>query len=258
MPSRSMIHNPHLEGDPFIWEAGPLGILLIHGYTATTAEVRLLAKILYTHGYTVAGPLLPGHYTQPEDLNRVKWQDWVAEVEAAYQHLSGKCSTVLVGGESTGGLLALYLAAQHPEAAAVLTYAPALKLNLSIYDRFRLHLYAPFIPYVPKGNMDRDAQWQGYPVNPLKGTLQLLMLQKVVGAMLPSIHQPLLVVQGRLDTTVHPSVPEQIASQVSSPVVQVHWMEKSTHVVILDQELDQVAEITLEFMRQALNQNTTN
>ena len=56
MPSRSMIHNPHLEGEPFFWEAGPVGVLLIHGFTATTAEVRPLAKILQQDGYTVSGP----------------------------------------------------------------------------------------------------------------------------------------------------------------------------------------------------------
>jgi carboxylesterase len=254
MPDHPMIHNPHLEGDPFFWQAGPLGVLLIHGFTATTAEVRPLAKILHQNGYTISGPLLPGHYTQPEDLNRVTWQDWVAEVEQALKQLQAKCQTIFVGGESTGGLLALYLAAHHPETVGVLAYAPALKLAASNFDLFRLNLLAPFVPYVPKESMDSDAQWQGYPVNPLKGARQLLKLQKIVLPSLSDIRQPLLVVQGRLDTTVHPSVPETIASQVSSQLVQVHWMEASSHVVIIDQELDQVAEITLQFLRLAVSQ----
>jgi len=42
-----MIHNPHLEGGPFVWEGNRLGILLIHGFTATTTEVRLLAEKLH-------------------------------------------------------------------------------------------------------------------------------------------------------------------------------------------------------------------
>ena len=41
------LHNPHLEGGPFFWEAGPVGVLLLHGYTATTAEMRPLAKRLH-------------------------------------------------------------------------------------------------------------------------------------------------------------------------------------------------------------------
>jgi carboxylesterase len=244
--------NPHLDGSPFHWQAGPLGILLIHGFTATTVEVRDLARSLHTAGYTVSGPLLPGHYTQPADLNRVRWQDWVETAERSYAQLAAECSTVVVGGESTGGLLALHLASQHREAAAVLAYAPALRLQISAWDHLRLRLLAPFIPYVPKPNSDQDTRWQGYPVNPLKGTLQLLRLQRVVRRQLPAIHQPLLIVQGRLDRSVHPAVPEEIIASVSSRICELHWMAHSRHVVLLDEELDQVTHITLDFLRIAL------
>ncbi len=72
-----MIVNPHLSGDSFYWQAGPTGVLLVHGYTATTSEVQPLARILNSEGYSVAGPLLPGHHTTPRELNQVKWQDWI-------------------------------------------------------------------------------------------------------------------------------------------------------------------------------------
>ena len=148
----------------------------------------------------------------------------------------------------------LYLAAQHPEIAGILTYAPALRLNRRRGDLLSIYLFAPFIPYVPKFNVRRpnpytDPLWQGYHVNPLKGTLQLLRLQKQVTAILGKIHQPVLIVQGRLDLTVHPGVPDQIAQAVSSPVKEIVWFEHSTHCVVLDQEFDQVAEVTLQFYK---------
>lgn len=243
-----MIYNPHLEGESFFWEGGPIGVLLIHGFTATTAEVRPIAKILHQRGYTVAGPLLPGHYTHPSDLNKVTWKDWVKAVTESYQRLHAASQKVVVGGESTGGILALYLASQHPEISALLLYAPALQLNLNALDVFRLYAASPFVEWIPKGTMDSDSLWQGYPVNPLKGTIQLLQFQKQVRACLPAIHQPVLIVQGRLDTTVHPSVPDTICQQVVSAVKEKHWMDQSEHCVILDKELDQVAQITLDFI----------
>jgi carboxylesterase len=248
----SMIFNPHLEGEPFLWEAGPVGVLLSHGYTATTAEVRLLGQILHEHGYTVAAPLLRGHYTHPEDLNRVRWQDWLEDVEASYRSLSG-CEHVFVGGESTGALLALLLASRHAEIRGVLAYAPALRLKLRWMDFIRLYLAAPFVPYIEKKNMDADTPWQGYPVRPLKGVLQLLRLQRVVRSRLPEVRQPVLIMQGRLDDTVHPNVPQEIAAGVRSETVEIHWMEKSGHVLILEQELGQVADFTLAFMAQTLD-----
>ena len=144
-------------------------MLLIHGYTATTAEVRPLARDLHQQGYTVAGPLLPGHNTQPEDANRYRWRDWVRAVEESYQQLAARCQRVVVGGESTGALLALYLASEHPEAAAILAYAPALKLKMGPRQIALIRVLAPFVPYIRKQEMGDDPLWQGYPVYPAEG-----------------------------------------------------------------------------------------
>lgn len=244
-----MIHNPHLEGGPFLWEGGPVGVLLVHGFTATTAEVRPLGQALHARGYTVAGPLLPGHGTRPEDLNRVSWQDWAAAVEAMYRHLQERCEVIVAGGESTGGLLALHLATHHPEIAALLLYAPALKLTLRRRDVLGVYLLSPFVQYVRKKRFNAGASlWQGYPVNPLKGTIQLLRLQRVVRRLLPRIRQPVLIVQGEKDPTVHPSVPDTIAAEIGSAVKEIVWMPESAHTVIVDKELDRVVQITLRFL----------
>ena len=51
----------------------------------------------------------------------------VALVEAGH----GASGVAPVGGESLGGLLALYLASEHPQAAGVLAYASALMIKPS-------------------------------------------------------------------------------------------------------------------------------
>ena len=37
MATNPALHNPQLEGEAFFWEGGPVGVLLSHGYSATTA-----------------------------------------------------------------------------------------------------------------------------------------------------------------------------------------------------------------------------
>ncbi|MFZ5878995.1 MAG: alpha/beta hydrolase [Chloroflexota bacterium] len=250
--SNPALHNPHLEGGPFLWKAGSVGVLLSHGYTATTAEIRPLAKRLHEQGYTVAAPLLAGHGTQPADLNRVAWQDWVASAEETYTRLKTHCERIFVGGESMGGLAALHLASTHPEAAGILLYAPAIKLTLSTLDKIKLYAGSLFMAEVGRESLDASDAWQGYPNLPLKGAVQLLKFQKAMRQRLGAVRQPVIVFQGRLDATVHPSAGDIILDGVRSSVKERHWLERSSHAITIDCELDEVTDRTLQFMDRVL------
>ena len=50
MQASPLIENPELEGGAFYWPGGPNGILLMHGFTATSVEIRPLA-----HAFQQAG-----------------------------------------------------------------------------------------------------------------------------------------------------------------------------------------------------------
>ncbi|WP_322509230.1 alpha/beta hydrolase [Anaerolinea sp.] len=247
------LHNPHLNGEPFFWQAGTIGILMIHGFTATPVEVRMVAERLHPRGYTVAAPLLPGHGTHPDDLNRVRWQDWVAKAEESYQQLKQTCQKIYLLGESMGALVALYLAAEHRDAEGVIASAPAIRLQISPVQKAALPLISLFRASMPKGGLDASSNWQGYSVNPLKGVQQLFHFQKEVERRLPEIVQPILVLMGRYDTTVHPEVGRFILERVSSPCKSLVWFENSGHVILIDQEVDTAAERIERFIEENSN-----
>lgn len=247
MPNLNL-HNPHLDGDAFFWKASPLGILLSHGFTATTAEIRPLAEIFHAQGYTVAAPLLPGHGTKPEDLNKVSWRDWVAAGQKSLEKLFESCNQVWVAGESMGGVLALYLASQSPKVSGILLYAPAIRLRLSKMDLLKLYLGAPFVSEVPRDSLDGSDEWQGYAGLPLKGSLQLLRFQTATRKRLVQIQQPTLIFQGRKDFTVAPEAGEIILNGISSAVKEQHWMENSSHALVLDAEREEVARLSMGFI----------
>jgi carboxylesterase len=245
-----MIHNPHLRGDTFFWKGGPVGILLSHGYTASTAEVRLLGRLLHEQGYTVTGPLLPGHMTSPEDMNQCHWEDWAGAMEMAYQEISSQCEVVFIGGESMGALIALYVASQHPEIAGLLIYAPALRIARQ--KAVLANLLYRFVPYVNKKCIEPANLWQGYTVNPIPALVQMLKLQNVVRQQLPTIYQPLLLVQGRLDTDIDLRGVEILYKEIASDIKELYWMENSFHTVMMDRELDQVHKVTQQFIEKVL------
>ena len=111
---------------------------------------------------------------------------------------------VFIGGESMGGLIACYLAAQHETIKGVLLFSPALfvpKLQLS-----RLIKYIrPFMSKAARKKDDVNTEiypWKGYTVNPTGAANQLYKLQKIVKINLPKIVQPVLIIQGKNDRTI--------------------------------------------------------
>ena len=248
------ILNPELEGGSFFWKGGETGILLLHGLTATTAEVRPLAKCLLNEGYTVSGILLPGHGTTAENLSQTNREDWIKASEVAYNKLKCECSSVIVGGESVGALLALRLASDHPEIKGLLLYAPAMRLAASFLKIGFLVMVSPFVFSVKKKfTKDREGlPWQGYKVNPLKTGVQLLKFQWEIKQLLCRIYQPILLIQANLDETVDLNSGDIILRGVQSAVKELYWMEKSGHVVILGKQFEEVLQTTLEFIKKIL------
>ena len=247
-----LIKNPHLNGDTFIMKGGPIGILLVHGFKATTAEMRPLGEFLHSRGYTVSSPLLPGHNTSPEDANRYTWKDWIAAVDRAYSELAVNCEHTIIGGESMGALLILYLATYHPEISGILAYAPALEIITSKAARLGVYLFAPFLPYIKEKDSNDDLPWRGYQAIPLKGVIQLLKLQKETKPRLDLIRRPILIIQGRRDARIPPEVPQMLYDKVSSVHKEIHWMENSSHCVVIDIEKEQVQSITDRFIQKSL------
>ena len=253
-----MTRSPHLNPSSFFLQGGPLGVLLIHGFTGAPTEMRLLGDYLNQHGLTVLAPLLPGHGTTVEEMNRCKWMDWTAAVERALTELRQRCDTVFVGGLSMGSLLTLYLAAHHPDLPGAMVYSPAVK----IADR-RLAL-APLAKYVvrtlPKGDGDNDltnvdAQqylWS-YDENPVVAAAELLKLRRQVQRLLPQVTCPLLIIHSTLDRSIHPDSARLTYELTGTTAAnkQLVTLHNSGHNLAVDSEWELVAETTLQFILQA-------
>jgi carboxylesterase len=239
-----IFEHPELDGKTFFLNGNHIGVLLIHGFTATTVEVRWLADFLYKKGFTVSAPLLPGHGTTPEDLNKRKYGEWIKCVEDAYSALKKTCTSVIVGGESMGAVLSLYLAENHPEIKALLLYSPAIKIASLKYSKIFRHLF----PIIRKKDYDEIMPWQGYTVYPLFAASELLQLQKLVIKNLCQVLQPMIVFHGSYDRTIDPDSSDLIISSVNSSIKKKYTMANSGHVILLDQEFSYTADLTWKFL----------
>jgi len=89
-------------------KAGPVGILLLHGFTASPTELRPLANVLYQAGYTVSGIRLAGHGTHIDELRKTSWPDWLNSAQQGLEELHETCEQVYIIGLSMGGVIATF------------------------------------------------------------------------------------------------------------------------------------------------------
>lgn len=250
MHKSPIFQNPESDGGTFFWPGKPnqkTAVLLLHGFTATTVEVRPMAKFLNQQGFTVAGPLLPGHGVSPDELNHVHYSDWIAAAENTYLELCKNYEKVFVLGESMGGLCTLWLGAQHPEITGMMVFAPAL----NIHKLWESRLLWPFVRFMHKKNIDLSSPWQGYNVVPLRAAAQLHKFQRCIKKRLPDVQQPIIIFQGKLDKTIDPASSVEVLEWVSSVAKELVWLEDSSHCILLDKQMDFVKPLCLDFIQKS-------
>jgi len=193
-------------------------VILIHGFSASPREMLPLGEILQRHNFTVYGVRLPGHGTNPEDLATRRAEEWVATAEDGYQSLVEMGFKISAAGLSTGALLALKLALQHPLDKLILL-SPFLRLK---------HFLAPFagllcylIPYQKKDISASERPFY-YQQRPLKGIAQINRLSKQLNGKLNLITTPSLVLTSTGDTTIAPGTAAEIHRQLGSSQKQFH------------------------------------
>jgi carboxylesterase len=237
--------------EPYSHDGGDTGVLLCHGFTGTPQSMRPWAEYLAARGLTVSVPLLPGHGTRWQDLQVTGWQDWYAEVDRELAALSGRCARVFVGGLSMGGTLALRLAQKHGSRISGLVLVnPSVK-----GDDPRLRAVPLMRHLVPSAagiasDIAREGVAEtGYDRTPLHALYSLSRFWRIVGAGLPRVTQPLLVLHSRVDHVVHPSNSAAVLARVSSTDVTERVLERSYHVATLDHDREQIFAESHDFIQ---------
>ncbi len=217
------------------------GILLVHGFLASPAEMRSLGERLHAVGFSVLGIRLKGHGTSPWDLRECSWEDWLDSVRRGYEILSGFVPRICVAGFSTGGALSLALAAEQPPGLAGVA---AVSVPLKFVNR-----NMAFVPLIHSAN--RLVRWLSsaegvmpfrrheaefpdinYCHMPVRGLYELTRMVEALDECLPKVCCPLLTMQASEDPVVVPGSAEEIAARVASKDKQVEIIPWQRHGLI--------------------------
>jgi carboxylesterase len=237
---------------PFAFDRGPIGCVLLHGFTAAPKEMRPLGEYLAARDYTVRGVRYAGHGTAPQDLARTSWHAWVASAEEAVVELRGRCAQVWSIGLSLGGLISLQLAERNL-VDGVCAMAPAI----SPPDRRMAiaRLLTPFMPYSRKDLADLHdpialAEHADYDLIPTRAVAELNALMRHTRRRLNRIAVPLLLIFARHDRVVSLDALDTIWTRVASTDKQQLILERGGHIVTEDYDKDSVFAAIGQFLRQ--------
>ena len=218
-----------------------LGIVLVHGFLASPAELREFGDKLGAAGYPVLGVRLEGHGTSPWDLRDRSWQEWLDSVRRSYNIMSAFTNHVCVIGFSTGASLALHLAAEQPDglAGVVAVSAPIKFRNINmmfvplIHGANKLTRWIPAFEGVkPFRQNPSEHPHINYGNMPIRGLYELRLMVAELQSRLPDIKCPAEIVQGTEDQVVKPESAEIINEKIGSEIKRLYMVESNRHGII--------------------------
>jgi len=238
--------------------------LLIHGFTGAPKEMRWMGEFLYRHGYTCLGIRLAGHATNPEDMIRSRWTDWVASVEDGYHTLCGLTDKIFLLGLSMGGVLSLLMSTRlAPRVKGVIAMSTPSKLP-SDYPIWFLKLISIVIRYRPKTREAPGSGWFdkaayadhiSYSQNPVRSSAELKKLILEMQAALPKVDVPVLLMHSKDDRYALPDNMERIyAGLVNARDKTKLYITGSGHVLPRDAARQEVFRSAVEFIQRVNTQ----
>ena len=219
------------------------GVLLVHGLLASPAELRDYGEYLVKQGYTVLAVRLKGHGTSPHALRDQSWEDWYGCVQRGFNILKVHCPRLFVVGFSTGGALALKLAAeQRPELIGVIAISVPIKfVNTAFMLVSLLHgankligWVSAFEGLVPFIDNEPEHPTINYRNTPVRALYELRLLIARLEALLPEISLPALIMYSDQDAIVSSKSAAIIIDKLGSRDKQIQAIHSQRHGILME------------------------
>ncbi|AEN87114.1 alpha/beta hydrolase [Priestia megaterium] len=234
---------------PFTFEGGEKAVLLLHGFTGNSADVRMLGRFLEKKGYTCHAPHYKGHGVAPEELVHTGPEDWWKDVIEGYEFLKSKGhESIAAVGLSLGGVFSLKLGYTVPIKGIVPMCAPMYIKSEEVMYEGVLAYAREYKKREGKSSEQIEQEMEEFKQTPMNTLKSLQELIAEVRNSVDMIYAPTFVVQGRHDHMINTDSANIIYNSVESPTKDIKWYEESGHTITFDKERDQLHEDVYAFL----------
>ncbi len=248
--------------DPLIPGAEPfsldgkkkLGVILIHGFTATSNEMKELGHYLNKKGISINVPLLSGHGTNPRQLLKVKSRDWTIDVKNAIKKLEKSCDEIYLVGNSFGGNLAFLNSNKSDKIKGIVSLAAPFIFKHHNVRKSLLHVFRQFKLFQRKRptkkvkDIYRKTKRISYQQIPLNSLIELQKSVNLSKDCLSNITKKVLIIQSTNDDIVSKDSVNFVYNKVKSKDKEIFWVKDSIHVLIADSKKMQVFDKIYKFV----------
>ncbi len=260
------------EHQPFSLGQGSPGLLLIHGFPGTAAELRLVGEGLANQGWHTRGLLLPGFGSEIANINKYTGRDWLAACQQEWEGMAAQHpGPRALLGYSMGGALALNLAPVLKPDYLILVapfwradgflprlvplakwFMPRMQpfKNANFSDpRFRESVLR-IMPHLDLDSPDVQSYIRNEFTLPLNALHEILKLGKRAYQAASKVATPTLVIQARGDNTVSPKNTQKLAARLRGRVKYVE-VEADHDLMHHPEPCAQITKQIIEFTAQA-------
>ena len=250
-------------------------VLLFHGLTGSTFEMKKYAQHLHANGYDVFAYCLPGHGEDTCNIRCVSYDNWIGFAQEKFLFLKKKYKKVFLGGLCLGAVLALVLAQKYKlEVAGVISLSTTLFLDgwtipwynfmmpLGLNTLIRYYYTFPERePYGIKNIKKRRSIQKIMGKNtiamdnyPLSCVYELLKLSKLARKNMKEVISPILIIHSKEDDLTSVKSAKFVYENISSNCKQFFILDNSYHLMLYDNDKDFVFDKSVEFLN-TLKQN---
>jgi carboxylesterase len=234
---------------PFFFEGGKRAVLMLHGFTGSSADVRMMGRFLQKKGYTCHAPQYKGHAVPPEELVHTGPDDWWEDVIGGYNHLKEKgYNEIAVVGLSLGGVFSLKLATEQPVKGVIPMCAPMYIKSEEVMYKGVCEYAEEYKKREQKSSEQIVQEMEEFKKTPMNTLKELQELLQSVRNSVDLVYAPTFVVQARNDEMINTDSANIIYNEVESEKKDLKWYENSTHVITLDKEKEQLHEDVYAFL----------
>lgn len=235
---------------PFFFEKGKRAVLLLHGFTGNSADVRMLGRFLEKKGYTSLAPHYKGHGVPPEELIKSSPDEWWQDVVAGYNELKeAGYDEIAVAGLSLGGVFSLKVGYNMPVKGIVTMCAPMSMKTTDLMYEGVLEYAKRYKKFEGKDQALIDTEMDALKAQ--GGMPSLGALRDLVDDVRDHVdytYAPIFVVQATADRVIDPDSANIIYNNVQSTEKQLKWYDKSGHIITLGPEKEELHNDILQFL----------